>query len=216
MEPRRGPPAVRHERQGVPRLRQRDRGHGARPRDIRGSTPRSTPRSTAHRADQRDRVHRAGVAAGDRAGGHLPRPARLGAVPQLGLGGDRRRPQAGPPRHRAPRDHRVPRRLPRPDLRRDERHDLEPQLPDRLRAAPAGRLLRAVPGRLSGVRRRRGGGVGRGTGRILRVAVRGGDRRRRRWARSSSSPSWARAATTRRRPRSCRSCGRCATSTASC
>ena len=40
------------------------------------------------------------------------------------------------------------------------RHDLEHQLPDRLRAAPAGRLLRAVPGGLSATSRRRGGGVG--------------------------------------------------------
>ena len=46
---------------------------------------------------------------------------------------------------RPARDHRVPRRVPRPDVRRDERHDVEHQLPDRLRAAAAGRVLRAVP-----------------------------------------------------------------------
>ena len=61
-----------------------------------------------------------------------------------GLGGDRRRAQARPPGHRPARDHRLPRRLPRPDVRRDERDHLEPQLPDRLRAAPARRLLRPV------------------------------------------------------------------------
>ena len=42
---------------------------------------------------------------------------------QLRLGGDRRRAQARPTGHRAAGDHRVPRRVPRPDLRRAERHD---------------------------------------------------------------------------------------------
>ena len=65
-----------------------------------------------------------------------------------GLGGDRRRPEARPPGHRPARDHRLPRRLPRPDVRRDLGHDLVAQLPDRLRAAPAGRLPRPVPGGL--------------------------------------------------------------------
>ena len=53
----------------------------------------------------------------DDAGGHVPGPARLGHVPELGLGGDRRRAQARAAGHRPARDRRVPRRLPRPDLR---------------------------------------------------------------------------------------------------
>ena len=107
-------------------------------------------------ADQRARLHGADLAAGDRPRGDVPGPARLGDVPELGLRGDRRRAQARPAGHRAAGDRRVPRRVPRPDLRGHERHDLEPQLPDRLRAAAAGRLLRAVPGGLRRLRRRRG------------------------------------------------------------
>ena len=80
----------------------------------------------------------------------FPEPARLGAFSQFGLGGDRRRPEAVPTCDRAPGDHRVPRRLPRPHLRRDEHHDLEPELPDRLRAAPARCPYRAVSGGIPG------------------------------------------------------------------
>ena len=93
------------------------------------------------------------------AGGDVPGPARLGHVPQLRLRGDRRRAQARAAGHRPAGDHRLPRRLPRPDVRGDQRHDLEPQLPHGLRAAPARRLLRAVPGGLpassTATRRRR-------------------------------------------------------------
>ena len=109
----------------------------------------------------RDGLRRAGRPPVVDARGHPARPDRQRDVPELGLGGDRRRAEARPPRHRPAGDRRVPRRLPRPDVRGDERHDLEPELPDRLRAAPAGRLLRALPGRLPGVRRRRGAGVRR-------------------------------------------------------
>ena len=91
---------------------------------------------------------------------HPPRPDRQRDVPELGLGGDRRRAEARPPSHRPAGDRRVPWRLPRPDVRGDERHDIQPELPDRLRAAPAGGLFRAVPGRLPGVRRRRGTRIG--------------------------------------------------------
>ena len=128
-------------------------GH-AHPR-VTAADPR--PGRPADGPGPRDRLLGADGPAGPDARRHVPGPARLGPVPQLGLGDHRRRAQARPPGHRAARDHRVPRRVPRPDVRRDERHHVEPQLPDRLRAAPAGRLLRAVPGDLPRVRRRRGG-----------------------------------------------------------
>ena len=66
LEPRRGPSAVRHGRPAVPRLRQRDRGHalGHAPSAGHGRDPR--PGRPADRADQRDRLHGADLAAGDR------------------------------------------------------------------------------------------------------------------------------------------------------
>ena len=160
-------PPVRHGRPCVPRLRQRDRGHGARPRRIpRVTAADPRPGRPADRADQRDRLHRAHLAARGGTGRDVPGPARLGDVPELRLRGDRRRAQAGPSGHRATGDHRVPGRVPRPDVRGDERHELEHQLPGRLRAAPAGRPLRAVPDRLPGLRRRRGGRLGVGPGEL--------------------------------------------------
>ena len=162
VEPRRGAPPVRHRRPGLPRLRERDRGHGARATCIRGSRPRSTPRSTGSIGPISAIGFTAPISrAGGRARRDLPGAARLGHVPELRLRGHRRRAQARAPGDRSARDHRLPRRLPRADVRGDQRDDLEPQLPDGLRAAPAGRLLRAVPGRLPRVRRQRGGGVGR-------------------------------------------------------
>ena len=101
------------------------------------------------------------------------------------------------------RDDRVPRRVPWPDARRDERDDVEPELPDGLRAAAAGRLLRAVPGGVpatsTATRRRRRRPGSRILGSLLRPWS-----RRRQSPRSSSSRSRARAATTPRRRRSCR------------
>ena len=49
----------------------------------------------------------------------LPRPDRLDHVPEFGVGGDRRRAQARSTGHRPARHHRVPRRLPRADVRGD-------------------------------------------------------------------------------------------------
>ena len=61
----------------------------------------------------------------------------------------------------------------------------------------------------------RGIGTARGAGGAA-VPVRLADRARRRWPRSSSSRSWARAGSCRRRWSSCASCGACAPPTASC
>ena len=113
-----GPSAVRHRRQGLPRLRQRDRGHGPRARPSAGHRRHPRPGRPAHRPD----LARIGFTepisrAGGRARRDLPGAARFGHVPQFRLGGDRRRAQARAPRHRAARDHRVPRRVPRPDAR---------------------------------------------------------------------------------------------------
>ena len=53
--------------------------------------------------------------------------------------------EARTPRDRTAGDDRVPRRVPRPDVGRDERDHLEHQLPHRLRADGARRVLRALP-----------------------------------------------------------------------
>ena len=53
LEPRRGPSAVRHGRPRLPRLRERDRGHGARPRPSAGDGRDPRPGRPAHRADHR-------------------------------------------------------------------------------------------------------------------------------------------------------------------
>ena len=152
------PPPVRHGGQRVSRLRQRHRRHGARPHPPAGHGGDPRPGRQADRPDRtRSASRRHGHRLATMLAATVPGPARRRPVPQLGLRGDRRRAQARPTGHRPPRDHRVPRRLPRPDDRRDERDDLEPQLPDGLRAAAAGRVLRAVPRRLPRVRRRRGG-----------------------------------------------------------
>ena len=145
----------------------------------------------------------------------VPGSARHRLLRQLRRRGDRGGDEARPPRDRAAGDHRLPRRLPRPDVRRGVDHQLEHQLPAGLRAAPAGGLPDPVPQRLPLLRRRRGSGHGRGDGRAAN-APRPTRSRPRRWRRSSSSRSRARAASTPRRPRSCASCGRSATSTASC
>ena len=64
-----------------------------------------------------DRLHRADLAPRRRPRRDVPGAARLGDVPQLRLGGHRRRAQAGAPGDRPARDHRLPRRVPRADLR---------------------------------------------------------------------------------------------------
>ena len=145
MEPWRGPSAVRHERQGLPRLRQRHRGHGAGPRASEGE--RRDPRPG--RPDRRP-INAVGFAEPvSRLAGELaamfPEPPRLGLLPQLGRGGDRRCPEAVPARHRTTRDHRLPRRVPRSHLRCHQRHDVQPQLPGRLRPAPPGVHIAPFP-----------------------------------------------------------------------
>ena len=160
LEPRRGPPAVRHGRQGVPRLRQRDRGHGPRPPPPGGDRGDPRPGRPAHRADRRDRLLRARRSASPTTlAGDVPGAARHGLLPELGLGGDRGRAQARPPGHR-------PARASSPSAARSTagrsgrrrvtssnlnyRRGYEPLLP--------GVYLAPVPGRLPRLRRRRGAG----------------------------------------------------------
>ena len=216
VEPRRRPSPVRHRRQGLPRLRERHRRDGPGPRPSAGHAPRSTPRSTSSSGRSTPSASPSRSRA-SRPTSRRRSPTPLDSVMFLnsGLGGDRRGAQARPARDRAAGDHRVPRRLPRADVRGDERDDLEPQLPDGLRAVAPGRLLRAVPDGLRRLRRRRGG-RDRGLAGHLRRAPRDRHRAEHGRVRSSSSRSSARAATSRRRSRSCRGCASAATSTASC
>ena len=111
------------------------------------------------------------------------------------------------------RDHRVPRRLPRPDVRRDERHDVEHQLPDRLRAAPAGRVLRALSVRLR-ARGRRGGATASSLAilRSLLATIIAPSQ----VAAILIEPVQGEGGYTRRRSTSCAGCAHCATSTGSC
>ncbi len=148
----------------------------------------------------------------------FPDAARLGHVPELRLGGDRRRRsswRAGSPG--------------RPGIIafRGGFHGrtfgatsvttLDAQLPDRLRAAAAGRLPRAVPGAPTATSTAtRTAAVERRHGRPARRCLDAVDPAVGGRVRSSSSRSRARAATRRRRRRSCASCGRSATSTGSC
>jgi 4-aminobutyrate aminotransferase-like enzyme len=67
---------------------------------------------------QRARISRAGRPPRHPARGLLSRSARHRLLLQLGSRGDRGRPQAGPPRDRSAGHRRLPRRLPRPHLRR--------------------------------------------------------------------------------------------------
>ena len=160
VEPRRGPPPVRHRRQGLPRLRQRDRGHGAGPRPSAGHRRDPRPGRPADRPDQRDGVHRADLATWRRRSRRRSRQP-LDSVMFLnsGLGGDRRGAQARPPGDRPARDHRVPWRLPRPDVGRDQSSPprTSTTAPATSRCCP-GVLLRPLPGRLPRLRRRRGSG----------------------------------------------------------
>ncbi len=147
------PPPVRHGRAGLPRLRQRDRRDRAGSRPSAGDGRRAWPGRPADGAGARDRLRGANRQARFDACGHLPRPTGCGAVPQLRIGDDRRGDQARAARDRASRDPRLPRRLPRPDHRGDERHQLLAQLPAWIRAAAPEHLPAAVPGGLPRLRR---------------------------------------------------------------
>ena len=109
--------------QGLPRLRERHRGHRARPpppgRDRRDPRPGDRLIGPTGAIGFTEPV----VDTGDDAGRHPARADRHGLLPELRLRGDRRRAQARPASHRPARDHRVPRRVPRPDVRGDERDD---------------------------------------------------------------------------------------------
>ena len=173
-----------------PRAPARDRGDPRPGRPAHGPGPRHRLRG----------VH--GPARPD-ARGHLPGPAGHRPVPQLRLGGHRRRHQARASRDRPPGDHRVPGRVPRPDDRRHERDQLRRSTTAGATSRSCRRLPAPLPGRLPRLRRRRGG---RHAG-LPRVSSTTCSRRPsppRRSPPSSSSPSRARAATTRPRPRSCR------------
>ena len=152
--PRRRPPPLRHGRQGLPRLRQRDRRQRPRPPPPARSPPPSTRRSTGSSRPMAAMGYaEPTVAPRHRLAKTLPDPIDTVFFLNSGSEADRGRPQAGPPGHRAARDRRLPGRLPRADLRRHEHHELEPQLPARLRAAPAVRLPQPVPVRLPRLRR---------------------------------------------------------------
>ena len=86
---------------------------------------------------ERPRLRRAGVAAGRTPRRDAARVARLRVLRQLRRRGDRGRDQAGPAGDRPAGDHRLRGWLSRPDVRRPERHHIEPQLPGRPRAAAA-------------------------------------------------------------------------------
>ena len=97
---------------------------------------------------------------GGGAGGDVPGPARLGHVPQLRLGGDRRRAQARAPGDRPAGDHRVPRRLPRADVRGHQRHDARtsttgPATSRSCRASTSRRIRSPIPSSAATRRRRR-------------------------------------------------------------
>ena len=195
-----------HRRQPLPRLRRRHRGQLDRPRPSAGrrrdqgaggradpllgvatSTCRSTPRSASELAGSRRSP----------AAGRGPTSATPGTeVVEAAIKLARLRDQAAV--HR-----RVPRRVPRPDLRLGLADRVEGEVPRGLRAAAAGRLPRAVR-------------QGRGPALVRRGPVRQARARRTRSRRSSSSRSRARAATSSPRTASSRASARSATSTASC
>ena len=148
------------------------------PADLPGGLPRAGP----HRADLG------------------PRP---GLSRQLRDRGRRGVDQARPVRDQAAVHRRLPRRLPRPDLRLGLADRLEGEVPRRLRAAAAGHLPRAV---------RAGRGPRAGSTRSCSTSSPRPTRSRR----SSSSRSRAKAATSSPRTASSRASARSATSTASC
>jgi hypothetical protein len=215
LGPRRGPHPVRLGRARLPRLRLRHR------HDVPGPPPSGRdagdqgPGRQAAPHLQRPGLSRARRPAGNDARRRLPGPARHRLLRQLRHRSRRRRAQAGPPRYRTARHRRLPGRLPRPNLRRRLHHQLQHQLPAGLRAAPAVGLPDAVPERLPLLRRRRGSRDGRRDGRAPNAVgprdpglVGRGDHHRADPGRGRLQP--------RARSRSCASCARCATRTASC
>ena len=183
--PRRGPDGRGHRRQPLPRLRGRDRGQLDRPRPSagrRGDQGAGRRAASTSRASDfylpiyaevcRERIARIAPIAGPGPG--LPR--------QLRDRGRRGVDQARPLRHQAAVHRRLPRRVPRPDLRLGQPDRVEGEVPRRVRAAAAGRLPRAVR-------------QGRGPALVRRGPVRQARPGRTRSRRSSSSRSRARAAT---------------------
>ena len=156
--------------------------HFSASRLLPADLPRGLPRAGAHRADLR------------------PRP---GLPRQLRDRGRRGVDQARPVRDQAAVHRRLPRRLPRSDLRLGLADRVEGEVPRRLRAAAARRLPRAV---------RAGRGPRAGSTRSCSTSSPRPTRSRR----SSSSRSRARAATSSPRTASSRACATSATSTASC
>ncbi len=166
LEPRPGAPPVRHGWARLPRLRERHRGHGARARPPAGDRRDPRPGRQADRTDQRGRLHGAHQPPSGRDRGDVPRAARFGDVPQLGLRGDRRRPEARASRHGPTRASSRSgagstggrgARLSVTSSAINYRTGYEPLLP--------GVHLSTFPGRVSGVRGRRGGRCGGRDGR---------------------------------------------------
>ena len=119
----------------------------ARRRGHPGPGGEAAPRPAEHR------LPRAGPAALRTPGAPAPGRAVVGVPVQLGGGGGRGRGQARARRDRAPGDHRVPLRLPRPDRPGDVADGGEGRLPRGVRAAPGIRLPRRLPVLLPGVGR---------------------------------------------------------------
>ena len=171
----RGPGRRGHRRQPLPRLRRRDRGQLDRPQPSAG---RRRDQGAGRRAHPLLRV---GLLPADLPGG-LPAPGRAHAdqgrpgpdLPrQLRGGGRRGVDQAGPLRDPPAVRRRLPRRVPRADLRCRLADRIEGEVPRRVRPAAARRLPRAVrPGRGPAL-------VRRGPVRQARAGQRGrGDHRR--------------------------------------
>ncbi len=154
---RRGPPPLRRRWPRLPRLRQRHRGDLAGPRPPARQRGHPCPGRPAPARLQRPGPSGAGDApGGDDRGGDAGR-AGHGLLRQLRSGGRGRCPQARPPCHGPQPHHRVQRGVPRTDVRRHQRHDVQPELPHRLRPDVAGRPHRALPVCIPRLRWRRGG-----------------------------------------------------------
>ena len=125
------------------------------PRGQRGDPRAGGPAAPHH---VRPRLHGARLAAGrDGSPATLPDPLDRVFFGNSGAEVDRRRAEARAPSDRAAGDHRLPGRLPRPDLRRAERHHVEPELPARPRPAAARRPPGALPTGVPRLWRRRCG-----------------------------------------------------------
>ncbi len=201
-------------RQPLPRFRRRHRGVLDRPRAPGGRARRAAggrrvpahlERLLARAHDGARRAPRRARADG-RTGDELPLPVGH----RVGRGGD----QARALRHRPAALHRFPRRLPRPHDGLAVVHVEQVHAADGLRADHAGRHARAVSEPLPPALRRRRPGQRRCS--ITSGCCSSATCRRRRWPRSWSSRSRAKAATWCRRRASSPGCARSATSTASC